>query len=94
MYIVSATRPEHINQKVEWLHRYFSYIPDRRMIFAQDKEMIKCDILIDDCPDNLVRDDCYTIQYEQPWNEKKKWGNVICDNWNEIIRTIEDMRKD
>jgi len=95
VYIVSATRPEHIKQKVEWLHRYFPYIPDRRMIFAQNKEMIKCDILIDDCSDNLIRDDCYTIQYEQPWNtQNRKWGDCVCSNWSEVLRVIEDMRKD
>ena len=92
VYIVTARHgcPQYYPTFV-WLRRYFPYIPEKHIIFTQNKELIRCDVLIDDCPANLVRDDCVTLQYKQPWNSDRVWGTAIVNDWLDVYRKIRAM---
>lgn len=85
VYIVTARPYTHHRDAIMWLKLWFPFIPEHHIIFAQNKEMVRCDVLIDDCPANLVRDDCKTIQYVQPWNDERVWGTIACESWREIL---------
>lgn len=89
VYIVTARHglPQYYPTFV-WLRRYFPYIPEKHIIFAQNKELIRCDVLIDDCPANLIRDDCVTLQYTQPWNSDRVWGTAIVNDWVDVYQKI------
>lgn len=81
-------------------------INEQNVIVAQDKSLIKGDVLIDDCVDNLKIFDGSVICYAQPWNtEVEDWnkeeGNLDClgyncrryDNWESINIFINEMQK-
>ena len=91
VYIVTARAWHQHQAAIMWAKLWLPFIPEHHIIFAQNKDMIKCDVLIDDCPANLVRDDCVTIQFIQPWNDQRKWGTYACETWNEIYSLISDM---
>lgn len=97
VYIVTARPYTHHRDAIMWLKLWFPFIPEHHIIFAQNKEMVKCDVLIDDCPANLVRSDCETIQYLQPWNDERLWGTAACNSWVKIgeeIASIQKIRKE
>lgn len=93
IYVVTAREyPQH-QSAIMWLKLWFPFIPEHHIIFAQNKSMVRCDVLIDDCPANLVRDDCVTIQFVQPWNASRKWGTYAYETWNDICALISDLDK-
>ena len=55
LLIVSAATefPNCINDKQQWLEKYFPFISFRQMIFCGQKDSIMGDIMIDDHPKNL-----------------------------------------
>lgn len=70
IYFVTATETANVHKKFQFLCRAFPFIDVRkRLITTQCKQMIRLDVLIDDCVDNLVGGDYYGILFNYPWNE-------------------------
>lgn len=92
IYVVTARTYPHHMDAVMWLKLWFPFIPERRIVFAPDKSVIKCDALIDDCPTNLVRGDCETIQFAQPWNLDNRWGDKICRSWENVYNSLRSTK--
>ena len=66
-------------------------INERNIVIAQDKSIIRGDLMIDDCIDNLVNFEGARICYAQPWN-KYYGGSLRFSDWNkinEVINTIQ-----
>ena len=65
-------------------------INEKNIIVAQDKTIIKGDVLIDDCYEN-IRDFCRAggncILFTQPWNRRYTWPWKTND-WNKIKNII------
>ena len=112
IYFLTATHPKNIYKKFACLLKALidaGYaIKDeelyRRLITTTNKQLIKTDILIDDCFDNLQFDgNVYNILVDKPWNRAlaRKFNNtyldrrriIICDNVNDIPEIIENIRK-
>ena len=62
-----------------------------------NKGLLKSDIIIDDCLDNLIETNALRICLDQPWNR-----DVFCDltydikrafDWNDIIEIIKFLEK-
>lgn len=67
-------------------------INERNIAITQDKSIIKGDIMIDDCVDNLINFGGVRICYEQPWN--KDFKEVFRYNdWNKINAVIQGFSR-
>lgn len=112
IYFLTATHPKNIYNKFLGLLKALAKagydIEDEelysRLITTTNKQMIKADIIIDDCFDNLQFDgDVYNILVDKPWNRvlARKFNNtyldkrriLICDDVNDIPDIIEIIRQ-
>ena len=64
-----------------------------------DKSLLKCDVMIDDCLDNLISNICERICLDYPWNQSKEKDFVYsiyrAKSWKDIVNIINDIeRKD
>ena len=100
---VTTTEPENLPKKKNWLIRNFPFIDVRHSLYScPTKQLIKCDILIDDHIGNLVGDrEYYSICIDYAWNRKEWADKEPCftrvKDWNEIpdrINMIADLLKE
>ena len=91
IYLVTAS---HFNPMLSYKIKHtldpFNHdlINERNIVIAQDKSIIRGDLMIDDCVENLVQFNGVRICYTQPWNEK--YIDVFRYNdWNKINSIIE-----
>lgn len=97
IYLATSTHYTTFPWKVEWIKRYFNDISDKNIICINDKSLLKVDILIDDCVDNLLS----SIYFERicldfPWNRQvhdEAYDIYRCHSWNEIVKAIDDINK-
>lgn len=96
VYLATNTAPENFPWKIEWLEKYFPFIDSKDVICINNKGLLKTDILIDDCLDNLIGSVCERIVIDHPWNrdKEKEYAYNIHRAYNfkdviEIIHAIE-----
>ena len=99
VYIVTATATENWHWKISWFKKYFPFFNTDNIILMKDKSLFRCQIMIDDCYDNLVKNKlCNKIILNYPWNqdEAKDWvhGTYRCMNWNEIIESVNKIQEE
>lgn len=98
VYLATATDPINFGWKIDWLKRYFSFIPSDNVIRIMDKSLLKCDVLIDDCLDNLTSIFCERICLDYPWNQSLSkdiaYGIKRVNSWNEIPNIINNIDKE
>lgn len=102
IYFVTATEAANVYKKFKLLCRTFPFIDMRKcLITTQCKQMIKLDVLIDDCIDNLIGGGYYGILFKYPWNEdyfRYPWGNEYetlirqVNGWAEVLSNICDLQ--
>ena len=100
IYIVTTSHYTTIEAKLEeCLFRYFPFIGYDRVIIANNKSIIRGDILIDDNPANLTSGVHWGILIDAPYNkefEENKYGVLRVSGWKEIydaILSIEDFNE-
>lgn len=98
IYLATATDPVNFEWKIEWLKQYFPFIPSDNVIRIMDKGLLKCDVLIDDCLDNLIKVFCERVCLDCPWNQNKS-KDVVYDikraySWDDIINIINNIDKE
>ena len=100
---VTTTEPENLPKKKNWLMRNFPFLDVRTSLFlCPIKQLVKCDILIDDCIANVTGErDYYSILLTYPWNSNKGLDGAPmlteAKDWNEIytkIKAIESLMKE
>lgn len=96
IYFVTSTEPQNIAKKARFLQRTFPFLDIRKcLITTHCKQMIGVDILIDDCIDNVVGADYYSILMDYPWNSTAIFDEAEYDNiyrvfdWLEVEPMIE-----
>jgi 5'(3')-deoxyribonucleotidase len=98
VYLATATDPVNFEWKIDWLKRYFSFIPADNVIRIMDKSLLKCDVMIDDCIDNLTSVFCERVCLDYPWNQSftKDYAYSIhrCNNWDEILNVINKIEQE
>ena len=97
VYIVTATAVENWPWKIAWFKKYFPFFNTDNIIRMNDKSLFRCQIMIDDCYDNLVENKlCHKVCFDYPWNrdEAKDWvhGTYRCKNWSEIINAVNNIQ--
>ena len=96
IYFVTSTEPQNVTKKARFLQRTFPFLDIRkRLITTHNKQMIKCDLLIDDCIDNVLNADYVSILLDYPWNSTAIFDESEYDNiyrvfdWLEVEPMIE-----
>lgn len=91
-FVTASYFSDTLSHKIKTTLEAFDYnlINERNVIVAQDKSIIKCDIMIDDCIDNLKNFDGERICFAQPWNAQRgdMWRT---NNWDCINRIVQDI---
>ena len=97
---VTTTEPENLPKKKNWLIRNFPFLDIRNSLFACPiKQLIKCDILIDDFLGNLTGDrEYFSICMDYPWNrETDDWlipNFYRAYNWRDVYGYIKGIEKE
>lgn len=89
---ITTTWAENLPKKKSWLSKHFPFLDIQNCLYAvPKKQLIKCDVLIDDCMDNLLGGEYTPICYNAPWNQNDcrmfradNWGDVkryVCEEW-------------
>ena len=95
VYFATSTHYSNFSWKVEWLKKYFPMIPEKNIICIHNKGLLKCDVMIEDCVDNLLSNtSCYRVLLDYSWNrEVHDDARLIyrVHNWEEIIQTIDKL---
>ena len=87
VFIVSAAMefPGSLLEKQLWLNEHFPFITWQQMVFCGSKEIINCDIMIDDHFKNLDYFSGETILFTQPHNKLAGTKNhKRVNNWEEV----------
>lgn len=100
IYFVTSTEAKNVAKKSSFLQRTFPFLDIRkRLITTHCKQMIKCDLLIDDCIDNILNADYVSILLDYPWNSTAIFDDAEYDNiyrvfnWTQVEPIIEYIQK-
>lgn len=97
IYLATATHPENFMWKVEWIKKYYPFIDTDNIIRIINKGLLKCDVMIDDCLDNLISNICDRICLDYPWNRQadKEFAYDIIRvyNWKDIVNIINKLER-
>lgn len=98
IYLATATDPVNFEWKIEWLKQHFSFIPSDNVIRIMDKSLLKVDVLIDDCLDNLISSFTDRVCLDYPWNQSASKDYVYnirrAFGWNGIVNIINNIEKE
>ena len=84
----TATTSTNFNPKIRFLKRTFPFLNCEDItICVKNKQILQCDYLIDDSPDQLLGGSYKGIALRYPWNENID-GFEKCNNWWEIYKII------
>lgn len=94
IYIVTSAHPESVAPKLQHvLFKYFPFIDPSKVIICHNKQLIRCDIMIDDGPHNIVgnyvgllKDAMHNHSYNCDNVNVKR---VFC--WKNIYETIHSI---
>lgn len=80
------------------LFNNFPFISPSQLIILKHKQMIKCDVLVDDYYNNLIEADYNGILFTAPHNKNidedsliSKYPIVRANNWEEVYNRITDL---
>lgn len=100
IYFVTATEAENITIKASILQNTFPFLDIREcLIITPYKQIVKCDLLIDDCIDNVADADYYSILMDYPWNSAAIFDDASDDkiyrvfDWAQVEPMIEYIQK-
>ena len=100
IYFVTSTEPQNITKKARFFLCTFPFLDIRkRLITTHCKQMIRCDILVDDCIDNVLNADYTSILMDYPWNSTAIFDEAEYDNiyrvfdWLQVEPMIEYIQK-
>ena len=110
IYFVTSSLPSNLYKKIKHLERNLDFFPKNYIkkytINTSIKQIIRADVLVDDCLQNFVGDrEYFGICYKYPWNQWRQdradlirnlYENGFCyaDNWQEIYKLIHCLHKD
>lgn len=97
IYIATATDPINFEWKCRWMTKFFGFIPTDDIIRIVDKSLLKADIMVDDCIDNLTGNICERIILDYPYNRSKTKDYSFdihrANNWDDIVNIINEIER-
>lgn len=98
VYIVTIASPESFVWKMKWIKQRLPFFNTDNVVRLIDKSLFKCDILIEDCLDQLIKHKlCHRICLDYPYNRHIDdfiYNINRCKNWNEILEIINQIVKE
>lgn len=98
VYFATATHHKNFAWKVDWLQHYFSMVPKKNIICIGNKGLLNCDVLYDDCVDNLLANKlCHRVLFDCYWNRHIHDDIHLITrvhNWDEFIKVIDEICKE
>lgn len=95
VYILTASMLENLINKVAWIEKYLPYIGWNKTIVGKNKQMIECDIIIDDAEHNLIEHKAkYKFLIDMPYNENfcnEQYDIVRVKNLNEVMEVLNEI---
>lgn len=93
VYIVTSSYYKTVETKLDLvLFKYFPFFSWKDVIIANDKHMIKGDVLVDDGPHNLINGDYKKILFTSPHNRDFEADGVTrVDNWDDVYEKIAEI---
>lgn len=93
IFLVTSTTCACINDKAQWIKKYYPFIPEDYIVRLNHKTLFKCNVMVDDYPPNLIGGDYKRIIMDYPWNqltpEVDEFCQLIrCSDWKSIYQTI------
>ena len=94
----TATHACNFEWKCKWMIEKFGLINSNDIIRIMDKGLLKGDVIIDDCLDNLTRSSCERICLDYPYNRDERLDYIYdikrAYNWQDIINIINNIEKE
>lgn len=100
VFFVTSSLPENLKKKINHLVRNLggdlkNYV-ETHTINIRQKQLLKLDVLIDDCLENLYGErEYYSICFEYPWNSFFKKISIekftYASSWMEIFNLIQSL---
>ena len=97
IYICTCSHYATIKDKFESIIlKYFNFIDWNHCIIIANKQLISCDIMIDDGIHNLVGGNYYKFLFTSPYNKNynaEENGMTRVSNWKEVYEKIQILLK-
>lgn len=85
---ITTTWAENLPKKKSWLSKHFPFLDIQKCLYAvPKKQLIKCDVLIDDCFDNLIGGEYIPICYNTTWN-RNDYPMLRANDWGDVKRYV------
>lgn len=95
VYICTSSHYATIRYKFEAIiAKFFPTVDWKKLIIAENKQMIKCDLMIDDGPHNLIDGDYIRILFDAPHNrdfDETSHNMKRVHTWEQIFNLIVDL---
>jgi 5'(3')-deoxyribonucleotidase len=81
-----------LERKINWIKQYFPFIGDSYIISMKHKWLFRCDVMIEDRLDTLLKGHHYDrICIDFPWNREVRdeaYGIYRCKDWNDVLAAV------
>ena len=100
--VYAATSTHYVNfpWKVEWMKNYYPFIDSKDIICIHNKSLLRCNVLIEDCYDNLTSTSAMVdrVLLNRPWNKANNdrdyvYGINRVNNWEEVAKCVNRIYK-
>lgn len=99
VYVATATHHTNFPWKVDWIIKNFPLIDEKHIICIHNKSLLRADVLVDDCAENLISTSPLVdrVCFDKPWNRDvydDAYHIYRAHNWEEIVEQIDTCYKD
>jgi 5'-nucleotidase len=77
-----------VNEKINWLQKYFPFIDEKKYIFMTDKWLINAEIIIDDKPLYIDKWHSISICMDWPYNREAEASQRV-NSWTEVYELLK-----
>ncbi len=97
VYLATATHECNFEWKCNWISKFFPTIDIDDIIRIKNKGLLRVDVMIDDCLEQLINNTCERICLDYPYNRSssKEYAYDIyrASNWRDIIKYINNIER-
>lgn len=92
VYIITACYPEIMGIRAAQICRVFPELGYERIIMGAAKNLVQLDVLLDDCPKNILDSPAtYPVLMRKPWNTNVS-GIASVNNFQEFLALLDQIR--